>query len=122
MRRGIARVVSEMIEFDRSGVEEFDQLPVALSDRAGGTASEKVWFPQRIVPIERVAIELHFRVSQDRQDRNAIEALSSIGPYPGALEQRWIEVDVAGWLAAHGAGRNDLRPADDERHADAAFV
>ena len=89
-----AGIAFEVVEFDGSSIEKFDQLVIARADRHRGATAEEVRFVERVVPDDRIrACRVgSFRVLQACGETHAVHRLIVVAACPGEFGQGRVEV------------------------------
>ena len=111
-------VLSQIVQFQAIVLEPFDQLPVAVPDRAGGRAS--LVAVVRVVPEQGASVE---RAAGEQGDEaHAVDVLCRGRRQAGKLEDGRVEVGAEDRCRADAARPGHPRRTDDPRHADASLV
>ena len=116
----------QVVQLQPAVLEEFQQFPVAGADRAGRRRAPRAAAGAEVageMPEERIAAPLRLAAAGEQAEvARAVERIAGVGFRAGEFEERRIEIHAVDRLVADGAGRDTAGPAEDVRHADAAFV
>src|SRR5207248_1838625 len=115
----LARIIFEVVEFQSPIFEKFDQLEVTGTNSTRGFST--LIAIMRIMP-EKVRSIKRSALLQQWQQADAIEYLVGRWFDAADFEKRRNEVNAGNWRGTHRPALHDTRPANNQRHANAALV